>query len=174
MDHFADQHKSADDDFEAMAASYRAGLEEWMRDGPSHLRAKLVNLLSKCESPIERRMGAALFGFMHGLFDDHECVKLSPQYQIGQYRVDFLLELVGKADSVSVVVECDGHAFHERTKFQAERDKRRDREITHAGYTVLRFTGSEIWRDPVECAVSVIDTALALAEDRHAAAGGKS
>lgn len=173
MDHFADPHKTDDADFEAMAASYRAGLEEWMNDGPRHLRPRLSELLSKCESPIERRLGAALFGFMRGLFDDNKCVVLHPQYQIGHYRVDFMLELKGKHDGVSLVVECDGHAFHERTKFQAERDKRRDRDITHAGYIVLRFTGSEIWRDPVECAISVFDTALALGEDRHAAAGGQ-
>ncbi len=52
---------------------------------------------------------------------------------------------------VPYVIECDGHDFHERTKEQAQRDKKRDRELQAAGYKVFRFTGSEIWRSRGEC-----------------------
>ena len=46
------------------------------------------------------------------------------------------------------MIECDGHDYHERTKEQAARDKKRDRFFASKGYKVLRFTGSEIWADP--------------------------
>src|SRR5690606_35457447 len=52
-----------------------------------------------------------------------------PQVLIGHYRVDFMIEC---RDSIAegVIVECDGHEFHERTKEQAARDKARDRFLT--------------------------------------------
>lgn len=56
-----------------------------------------------------------------------------------------------------VIVECDGHEFHERTKEQAAKDRARDRASVMGGYDVFRFTGSELWRDPMGCAEQVVD-----------------
>jgi very-short-patch-repair endonuclease len=70
-----------------------------------------------------------------------------------QYVADFVIY----HDRIKFVVECDGHDFHERTPKQAEHDKKRDRALTALGYRVLRFTGREIWRDPVKCASEVIE-----------------
>jgi very-short-patch-repair endonuclease len=89
-----------------------------------------------------------------------EVVNVFPQCRWESYRADFVLVHVELDFSVTeprlmervVVVECDGHDFHEKTKWQAERDKGRDRDMTAAGLIVVRFTGSEIWRDPVKCA----------------------
>lgn len=77
---------------------------------------------------------------------------LISQAQIGSYRVDFLLLSTLLPRHVRIVVECDGHDFHERTKEQAARDRSRDRTLTGLGYTVLRYTGSEIHQDPWACA----------------------
>lgn len=82
---------------------------------------------------------------------------ITPQANIADYRVDFLLWFMCERHSAGVVVECDGHAFHERTKEQASRDKSRDRAILLAGYPVMRFTGSEIFADSVKCAAQVGD-----------------
>lgn len=74
-----------------------------------------------------------------------------PQFKIHDYRVDFAV--FHSADpAVKVVVECDGHDFHERTKGQAQRDKSRDRMLQQLGYKVIRFTGSEIYRKPLDSA----------------------
>lgn len=51
-----------------------------------------------------------------------------------------------------IVVECNGHEQHEKTKEQARRDKQRDRILQLAGFKVLRYTGTEIHADPLECA----------------------
>lgn len=59
-----------------------------------------------------------------------------------------------------LVVECDGHNFHERTKEQAAKDRARDRWLTSKDYDVFRFTGSELWRNPMACAEQVTDWAL--------------
>lgn len=70
-----------------------------------------------------------------------------------RYRLDFFAEITMRPGTPSVsyvraAVECDGHDFHERTKEQAARDRKRDRDLQAAGYLILRFTGSEIARDP--------------------------
>ena len=70
------------------------------------------------------------------------------QVQILSYRVDFLF---APHFGTPFIVECDGHDFHERTKKQAERDRCRDRRLLMAGFPTLRFTGSEIYRDPLAC-----------------------
>ncbi len=136
-------------------------------------------LRNKCESPIEELMAAALslsrwcdggvqFN-LHDLFSQQQALcesdawgdklfRLAAQVEIGSYRVDFLLSRVivgGRV--VHVAIECDGHEFHEKTKQQAARDKSRDRDLIARGITVLRFTGSEIWRDAAKCAREAFD-----------------
>lgn len=146
-------------------------------------RHHFMTLLKGAASPIEARMLAALL-FMdcplyfsraydprvtpllpaHKMSDDsvwlsqhEEVVTLMPQAQVGAYRVDFLIygRFEGRDQICKVIVECDGHDFHERTKEQAKRDRQMDRELTAAGYRVFRFTGSEIYRDAVKCADEV-------------------
>lgn len=84
-------------------------------------------------------------------------IAIFPQCQLDKWRVDFLIgmngaERVGKGvtkDGVGwLIVECDGHDFHERTKEQAAKDRARDREFQSAWFGVFRFTGSELYRDP--------------------------
>ena len=45
------------------------------------------------------------------------------------------------------IIECDGHDFHEKTKEQVEYDKKRERVFVSKGYKVLRYSGSELYRD---------------------------
>lgn len=132
------------------------------------------------QSPIEERLLCALAFMPLPIFLGHEdrncrpfflidgsCsydlsryeswVLIEPQAKILNYRADFLItaKFCTSDCSPKIVVECDGHDFHERTKEQASRDKRRDREMVSDGYTVLRFTGSEIFRDATACASEV-------------------
>ena len=93
------------------------------------------------------------------------------QVEVGKYRADFILGRAALApifdDTGSphpflvrlpmLVVECDGHDFHEKTKEQAARDKSRDREFTRLGYRVIRFSGSEIYRDAEKCIDEISD-----------------
>lgn len=48
------------------------------------------------------------------------------------------------------------HEFHEKTREQARRDRARERALQATGIVVIRFTGSEIWRNPSKCAEEVI------------------
>lgn len=90
-------------------------------------------------------------------------VGVTCQQKVGPYRLDFRLRCAkahGPREEwrwLNIAVECDGHDFHEKTKAQAQRDKARDRYLVSAGYRILRFTGAEIWNDPVGCADQVFD-----------------
>lgn len=75
------------------------------------------------------------------------------QVRVLDWPVDFLLGTTDlNGSKYFAVVECDGHDFHERTKEQAARDRSRDRRLQEAGIRVFRFTGSELYRDPLGCA----------------------
>lgn len=108
----------------------------------------------KAESPIEAAFAMA---FMVKVRDEalwpEGDIAWELQRRIEGFRVDFFLEAFGE----TLVVECDGHDFHERTKKQATKDRSRDRRLQELGHTVFRFTGSEIWSDPMACAGQVSD-----------------
>jgi len=83
---------------------------------------------------------------------------LYPQLRVGPYRADIFVVLEQAAATSdgrtrkTMVVECDGHEFHEKTKEQASADKARDRYLQARGHLVFRFSGSDIWRNPFGCA----------------------
>lgn len=136
-----------------------------------------VNL---CESPIEQILLAQMLfaGYGYNVYPPrtwqadwpfpkpNNDILIAPQHQIGDYRVDFLLiakDFSGK--EMQIVIECDGHDFHERTKVQAKRDRSRDRQLQAAGYKVFRFTGSEIWNDCGACVDEVSNVVLDFVEN---------
>jgi very-short-patch-repair endonuclease len=133
--------------------------------------------IDRCESPIERNLFLALqehTGFSttppdterhpyEGLWWEGWLMVLLVQPTVGKYRPDFIVAPVGPdRDSWTLVVEADGHAFHEKSKTQAARDKKRDRFFQQLGWHVLHFTGSEISRDSRACAIEIAELALKL------------
>jgi len=137
-----------------------------------------ADLLKDCESPIEmlfvlqfmyELQDGSCYNTKEGLvygcrLDLGPClerfnVTVIPQVPIHAgghiYRGDFGIILSrwesyqsGACVHFRLVVELDGHDFHEKTKEQAKRDKKRDRAMAAKGLTVLRFTGSEVYKDP--------------------------
>lgn len=90
-------------------------------------------------------------------------VWLTPQVGIGGYRADFFLFREGVSTNCpGLVVECDGHEWHERTQQQASYDRSRDRALLRLGIPTIRFTGSDINRDADQCATEVLDSVLAI------------
>ena len=51
-----------------------------------------------------------------------------------------------------LIIECDGHEFHEKTKEQVKKDNEREYDLKMAGYEILRFSGSQIYNEPLKCA----------------------
>lgn len=89
------------------------------------------------------------------------------QVKVDSYRVDFAISASGGVNcglesgapisggyyekTCHYFIECDGHDFHEKTKEQVARDKKRDRKIQLTGIPILRFSGSEIFKRPKAC-----------------------
>lgn len=126
------------------------------------------------ESPLEEKFYLALtgiwkadgrigIGFDEGYFIQryepypiHVRPQAEVQTTIKLYRLDFLFQWGDLSNPLKCAVEIDGHDFHEKTKEQAKRDKERDRALVAAGYTVLRFTGSEVYHNAEGCAREVL------------------
>jgi very-short-patch-repair endonuclease len=91
----------------------------------------------------------------------YECgAYIHQQFPIGNYKVDFMLEQhgIGPDDILKpVVVELDGHAFHDKDKRQRSYEKARDRFLVKAGYRVLHFTGSDVVADPFKVAFEALE-----------------
>ena len=120
-------------------------------------RNKEIHDLNKCNSYIEANLYLA---FMR----QGSRYILLPQYDIGNYRADFLV------DGTSVVVECDGYDNH-KTKEQIERDYKRERYFIKEGYTVVRFSGTEINRNPEECCKEILEILNAKSGNRQTNTG---
>lgn len=81
------------------------------------------------------------------------------QAEVGKYRVDFLLTQNRLAPDTScppIVVELDGHDFHDKDKNQRRYEKARDRFLAKERLVVLHFTGSEVVADPFKVAHEVL------------------
>jgi hypothetical protein len=127
---------------------------------------------------------------------DFPALCIEPQAELGEYRVDFLVSATDfgpdfehpvrvrssnapagveevpnyKETTVHMIVECDGHDWHDRTKDQASRDRERDRYLQKLGYPVFRYTGADIWKDVFGCAQEAIETLL---DSAHKKAWGR-
>lgn len=75
--------------------------------------------------------------------------------QVSRYRADFLDK------SRRLVIELDGHEDH-KSKEDRTYDAQRDRQLHRDGYTVLRFTGSEIYSKLARCIEEVKQTLLLM------------
>lgn len=99
----------------------------------------------------------------HGVF-------ISPQVKAGKFTVDFVVSQNGlmQNDCSGIVVELDGHDFHDKDKTQRAYEKARDRFLVKSGYKVLHFTGSEVVADPYRVAFEVLLLAgVFLGSDRE-------
>lgn len=94
----------------------------------------------------------------NGGVKDGEGVYIKPQYKIGNYRADFLIYQNGLLEhpSAPVIVELDGHDFHDKDKHQRAYEKARDRFLVRRGFKVLHFTGSEVVEDPYKVAFEAL------------------
>lgn len=123
-------------------------------------------IVDDCKSPIESIFYLAI-NMIQELCEPFEecCLEITPQYEIEvegmRYYADFLIDifsLIGfKEHRVSVIVECDGHDYHKITKKQVQRDNERDLALKKAGYDILHFSGSQIYQNPIKCAMDVIE-----------------
>ena len=135
---------------------------------PDEVRGRLEWVEAKmprCESELER-IFLILFAIVHRDFTNFTYAGEAPpdgelsgrrflanfeqQVKLAGYRCDFLLTITALSTGrvLRIAIECDGHSFHDRTPEQASRDRRRDRALIAEGVPTLRYTYSDLARDP--------------------------
>lgn len=135
-------------------------IDTMRREIAADMDTALTRALGLCDSPIEQMflLAALRNGFRLDLpMVDHwhdcaavakgECAGLVLHYPADGFKIDFAIRM----DDVFLAIELDGHDFHEKTKEQAAHDKKRERHLVASGWTVLRYTGSEVYADPDGC-----------------------
>jgi very-short-patch-repair endonuclease len=124
--------------------SLRALVNDWRRAAPVAKKGRL-------KSPLEAKVLPLL------LRPDLPAPLLNTPVQIanGRIEVDFLWP------DHRFVVEADSRAFHS-TPLAFERDRWRDRELLHAGYTSLRVTHEEAEREAAAIADTIAKTLARL------------
>jgi very-short-patch-repair endonuclease len=100
-----------------------------------------------CESPIE-----VIFGAHLKRLTLPEGFVLQPQFKWRRWRMDFAILRDGEP---VIFIECDGRAFHS-TPEQIANDAAKDSAARSARIKLIRLTGSEIHRRPVDCAEYVL------------------
>jgi very-short-patch-repair endonuclease len=100
------------------------------------------------ESPIEDLLGAAITEWL--AHNDFDHVSVETQVPFGPYRADMMVSV----DGHRLVVEADGFQWHSGA-VAVQHDKARDRFCAVEGIAVMRFTGTEIIRDPRGCAAQI-------------------
>lgn len=102
-----------------------------------------------CESPIEL-LYYYCFEYVNKEIESN--LHLMAQKEIKannkKYRVDFVIW--GGKENYKYIIECDGYQYHSSSK-QMGIDNQRQRDLENEGYTIIRFSGSEIYNDPIKC-----------------------
>ncbi|UOQ92262.1 AAA domain-containing protein [Halobacillus shinanisalinarum] len=99
---------------------------------PTRLNEQVENLEEQCDSPFEIDVLRMILS---------KGYKVTPQVQVGRYRIDFVIE--GLRDRLAV--ECDGEKWHGPEKF--EEDMQRQESLERAGWLFWRVRGREFYFD---------------------------
>lgn len=90
----------------------------------------------------------------------------------GVRRSDFVVakyvRVPGGAKILSICIECDGFDWHDKEKSAFERDRLNDRILHYTGTPVIRFAGTEIWRDTLCCVRQIINLINKISSDHRA------
>lgn len=135
-----------------------------LKDHIDGVRSHIIN--QDIASPIEQLFEAATRTLIQLIGEEEDIdvvngelviygISIRPQYRIGKYVVDYLLS--NSYDHYQdIVVELDGHAFHDKDERQRRYEKKRDRYMQKLGYKVFRYTGAEIVANPFDAAIECI------------------
>ena len=93
-------------------------------------------------------------------------LEIFPQHKnksTGRYRFDFVFGNIENGDSVGI--ELDSHAWHEKKPEQVEAEKKRERYLVSRGWKILRFSGREVYRDPMGVVREALDSSWKLTNE---------
>lgn len=98
-------------------------------------------------------------------FDCQHVIKYKDKKYIADFVIDF--NLINEEDggrffeqnpqfkNLKYVIEIDGHEYHSK-KHQMAADYERENNLKELGYSVIRFTGSQVYNNPLSCVDKMI------------------
>lgn len=121
-------------------------------------------LVDYCDSDIEAAMCAALCAVVPPAavrIDDLRCY-VWPQFKrVRPFRLDFAIWPEGSAHPEHCVgIECDGAEFHASSQKRARDAWREKKILTDYGVPIIRFSGSDIYRDAIGCARAALERSM--------------
>lgn len=98
-----------------------------------------------------RSLDSVDMGKFCGAFTSRSGVDVVTQLDVLTEDIAYMVDFAAFARGYRFAIDLDGHDFYERSKEQARSDKSRDRALIGQGWIVIRFTGSEVFADPIGC-----------------------
>ena len=122
------------------------------------------------ESPIEKLFLVEMY-YNTFLYDDLKDIHITTQYNIGKYIVDFVIYnatcdewrdggMYSYPDNHKkrcLVVELDGYIWHGAKPEQFTKEKERERYLKKEDWSVMRFSGREIYKNVEKCVDEIIE-----------------
>ncbi|HAM77894.1 MAG TPA: hypothetical protein DCP61_01730 [Treponema sp.] len=101
-----------------------------------------------CESPLEQKLLKALArnkinAELQLRINKDNTVSHFPE-PVNPDKILTIPDFYVETENKKICIYTDGHTYHERTEYQAVRDRSIDRELQNLGYVVLRYTTSEV------------------------------
>ena len=114
------------------------------------------------KSPIEIVLFTALYIFklknkLNFFLETQKEIKIDNKKYIADFYIEYdkLLNFFLKKD-FKLIIECDGFEYHHNNKEQVNYDYERENNLKLNGYDIIRFTGSQIYNDPMKCVYQII------------------
>ena len=168
------------DDFSKMCEKAQTMIFNYLLDGDVDFFHIENDWLPYYLSPIEQIFYVAYKIVIHKVDFSGKCMNGHPlflifreelysqseiQYKDKNYTVDFEFDLVkrknlyGLTNDLKYVIELDGYEYHSSKK-QMEYDYERENNLKELGYKVIRFTGSQVYKNPFQCVVKFMNIIL--------------
>lgn len=145
----------------------RQCVDDHARDVALNAENTYHDLAANCESPIERLFLVPLMFIRpkvlapryEGPGDYEREARLYTQYAISGRRLDFayIVRPLSEQWEIRLGIECDGHEFHASAEQRANDNDRTIELVGEDGFNVIRFTGAQIYSDPMGHAQKVAD-----------------
>jgi very-short-patch-repair endonuclease len=107
---------------------------------------------SLCDSEIEVDLAVTLTKALRVI--DDPSLSLRHQLHLGRFLYDLYIKREGRSKPL-VMIECDGKEFHS-TDEQIAKDRAKDTLAAKSGILLLRFSGSQIFRELDRCTQQVL------------------
>ncbi len=114
---------------------------------------KLLEIHLEIESPMEKLF---FIEWHYKKLDLDIKQELVPQFHdesTGKYFIDFVVFYMN--DNQKIGIEIDGD-WHEKSKEQVRKDKKRERFLVSNKWKIMRFSGSEVHKNPSTCVEEVL------------------